>query len=908
MSLTPGTRIGSYEVASKLGEGGMGEVYRARDSKLKREVAIKVLPADVANDRERLARFQREAEVLASLNHPHIAHVYGIEDPSAGSGQAALVMELVEGEDLSRLIASGTGSRGPGTGLPIGEALAIAQQIAEALEAAHDAGIVHRDLKPANIKVREDGTVKVLDFGLAKAYGQDLKTSHLRQGSGGQAGPQDLALSPTITSPAMTMRGVILGTAAYMSPEQAKGKPVDRRADIWAFGCVLFEMLTGRKAFDGEDVTDTIAAVVTKEPDWSLLPASTPPQVTRVLQRCLVKDRRQRLRDIGDARHDLMDTAAPVVAPIQVRSSRIAFFAAAAALVVASLLALPAFSHWREAARSSRTLRLDISAPPGTARLVSHDITGDGRSIVFTAATGGQLDIWTRRLSEPAAIRIDGISGQFPFWSPDGRSFAFQARSGVVIYDLDSNTSRVVATFGSTLGTIARFLGAWSRESGIVFGFGSSIYRVTDDREPQLVTFDGLPANADNRYPTFLPDGRHLLFLSGDESARYIHVAPLDGGAAKKLFAAESQAVYSEPAPGRGHLLFMQNGNLMARPFDPVRLEPGGEPFILAADVPHFSSDAIGTGRGQFAASRDGVVVYMSQAMVPTTRLTWFDRAGKELNTVGEPALYFGPRISPDGRQIAAVRLDPRTRVGDIHVLDEKGHSRRLSFDPGGEVGPVWMPSGDAVIYGSQRNGKSQLFRKRADGGGGEELLYESQYSVAPDDVSADGAYVLFRESRPDTQNDLWVLPLDGSGKAKPILQTEADEPRARFSPDGKLVTYFSTVAGSRTLAYAMTFPDASSKWQISDVEAGTMAQWRGDQKEIYYVSAGPPPALYAQTVLSSVPLHLGERTLLFRTPGTARGSFFHATPDGQRFLFAVIPPEPDLLKYHVAIDWLKNE
>jgi serine/threonine protein kinase/Tol biopolymer transport system component len=875
MPLASGQRLGSYEIVAPLGAGGMGEVYRARDSKLKREVAIKVLPADVANDRERLARFQREAEVLASLNHPHIAHVYGIEEN-------ALVMELVDGDDLSQRI-----SRGP---IPIDEALLIAKQIAEALEAAHDAGIVHRDLKPANIKLRDDGTVKVLDFGLAKALAQDLKT----------AGPQDLVNSPTITSPAMTMRGVILGTAAYMAPEQAKGKVVDKRADIWAFGCVLYEMLTGARAFEGEDATDTIAAVITKEPDWTKLPASTTVGMRRVLQRCLVKDRKHRLRDIGDALHDLMDTTTPIaVANASAsRTSRVGYLIAGIAVAAAAALAYPAVLHWRESAPALKPMRLAIEAPPSVLRMLSPAISPDGRSILFGAvAPNGAPELWIRRMDDVAATRI-GVTGSSgtPFWSPDGQSAAFPVGRDLVVRDLSSNSSRVIARLDTTLAGVARFMGSWSAEGGIIYGIGNNIYRIVEGQEPTLLTIGGIAKSAENRFPVFLPDGRHFLFLSGETGgASHIYSASIDGGPARQLFPATSQAVYTEPAPGQGHVLFVRNGNLMAQRFSLGSMATEGEPYTVATNVPLYSAELVGMGRAQFDVSRDGILAYVAQPNPVLPTVSWYDRTGKEIGTVGEPALYFGPRMAPDGKRVAVIRLDPQTRLGDVHVIDEHGASQRLTFDPANELQPVWTPDGVFVIYSSHRNGKSQLYRKRSDGSGNEELLYESDYSLAPDDVSADGAFVVFRESHPATSNDLWVLPLDGSGKARPIVKTEADEPRARFSPDGKLVTY---MAGG---TYAISFPDLTSKWQVSP--EGNVPQWRRDGKEIYYQTR---QGVVAQPVLNTKPLQLGKPIALFRPVATPRGSFFHASADGQRFLLVTEPPQPDLLRYYVAMAWMK--
>jgi Tol biopolymer transport system component len=874
--LSAGDKIGIYEVVAPLGAGGMGEVYRARDGKLKRDVAIKVLPADMATDPDRLARFQREAEVLASLNHPNIAHVYGVED-------GALVMELVAGEDLSQRLARGA--------LPIDDALSIAKQIAEALEAAHEASIVHRDLKPANVKLRDDGTVKVLDFGLARP--------------GASAGSSaELASSPTITSPAMTMRGMIMGTAAYMAPEQAKGKVVDKRADIWAFGCLVYEMLTGKRAFDGEDVTDTIAAVVSKEPDWSALPPETPAHVTRALQRCLAKDRQRRVRDIADALYELTERTAPAAAPPHVHGRRAVAMIGVAAVAAIAALSYPAIQHWQEPARMMRPLRATIDAPPHASRLLSPEISPDGQSLLFGLVNAeGAPEMWIRRFDEVVSQRVTGMSppNGSGFWAPDGRSFAYPSRNGLFVHDLTTNSSRALVNFAATLAGVSRFFGTWSRESGIVYGVGRSIHRVVEEGTRPL-RFEGLAEGADQRFPTFLPDGRHLLFLAGDDPTQSsIYLGSIDGGPARKLLTAESQAVYAEPAPGRGHLLFVRDGNLIAQPFSLDTQQIHGEPAIVAANVPLYSAEFLGTGRGQFAASQDGVVVYLSQPNLVMPRLTWFDRQGKELATVGEPALYFGPRIAPDGKRVAVSRLDVRTRFGDIYVIDEAGSSQRLTFDPANEIQPVWTPSGEHVIFASHRNGKSQLFRKRADGTGGEELLYESDYSLAPDDVSLDGAFVLFRESHPVNENDLWVLPLDGSQKARPLVVGEADVPRARFSPDGRLVTYMS--GGQQ---YALSFPDLSSQWQVNTIP-GNVPQWRRDGREVFYQAVQGELTLFSQPVLSTVPLRLGERVRLFRPPITPRGSFFHASADGQRFLFAVEPPQPDLTRYHVAVDWLKT-
>jgi predicted Ser/Thr protein kinase/uncharacterized membrane protein len=487
MSLSPGTRIGVYEITGQLGAGGMGEVYRARDSKLKREVALKVLPADVANDRERMARFQREAEVLASLNHPHIAQIYGIEDN-------ALVMELVEGEDLAERL-----KRGP---IPLDEALPIAKQIAEALEAAHEPGIIHRDLKPANIKVRPDGTVKVLDFGLAKA---------LEPGTGiADRG------SATITSPAMTMRGVILGTAAYMSPEQAKGKAVDKRADLWAFGCVLYEMLTGSRAFGGDDITDTLTAVMRDTPDWHALPAATPASIRKLLHRCLEKDRKKRLDSAAAARLEIEDAlttpgidAATVAAASDVRAGRLAWSIAGAAVVAAVMLGVPAVRHLREAPSAAPPeTRLEINTP-ATSDALSLALSPDGRHVAFVASRDGVPLLWLRSLDSTTAQPLAGTEGaSFPFWSPDSRSIAFQAGQQLKRLDLGSGPPRTIATGASRGGT-------WNSAGVILFANTPGSLSRVDASGGSIVEVTTPGRGVNPRFPVFLPDGRHFLYYGG---------------------------------------------------------------------------------------------------------------------------------------------------------------------------------------------------------------------------------------------------------------------------------------------------------------------------------------------------------------------------------------------------------
>jgi Tol biopolymer transport system component len=699
---------------------------------------------------------------------------------------------------------------------------------------------------------------------------------------------------------------MILGTAAYMSPEQARGKTVDRRTDIWAFGCVLYEMLTGRHAFEGEDVTDTIAAVVTKEPDWTRLPASTPSGVRRLLARCLTKDRKRRLRDIGDAHHEFADETQAVTAPPPAAASRVPWMAAAAAALGAALLAIPAISHYRETVAPPAAMRLTIDGPANSVRLLGPEISPDGRAIGFAsiASSSPAPQLWIRRLDEPAPAPAPGpifVNGSH-FWSPDSRAIAAQTRDGLMHLDLATGGTRILAPTRSTMVGLSQFSGTWGPNGVILYGLGGTIHRVSEQGgDSRPLEFEGLSAGAEARFPVFLPDGRRFLFLAQEQGQSYIYAASIDGGAVTRLFPSDSQAVYTEPVPGRGHMLYVRDDNLMAQPFELATLISMGTPSVVATGVPLFTAEFVGTGRAAFTVSPGGVLVYSSRSETVLQRLVWINREGKEVGTVGDPALYFGPRISPDGRRVAVARLDSKTRLGDIYVLAEGGGNQRLTFDEANDLQPVWTPDGQYVIWGSQRGSTSMLVRKRADGSGVEEILHRSEHPLAPDDVSSDGRHMVFRESDPKTRNDLWILPLDGSGKARPLLNTPADEPRARFSPDGRLIGYISDASG-RVEAYLQPFPGMNGKWQVTE-EGGQVPQWRRDGRELYYFAASK---LWSRPVVSLDPLQLGLPVELFTPPPTPRGSFFHAAADGTRFLFAPERFSADSMKYHIALGWMK--
>jgi serine/threonine-protein kinase len=783
MSLSAGTRLGPYEILAPLGAGGMGEVYRARDTKLDRDVAIKVLPPVLAQDPERLARFEREAKVLASLNHPNIAQIYRIED-------RALVMELVEGQTL----------QGP---LPLDTALNYAKQIAGALEAAHEKNIIHRDLKPANIMITPAGVVKVLDFGLA-AVSQPPD-------------PSNPATSPTLTiSP--TRAGMILGTAAYMSPEQARGKAVDKRADIWAFGVVLFEMLTGQRLFEGETVSDTLAQVLTKEPDLSKVPA----KLRRLLKKCLEKDPKKRLRDIGDA-WELLDDPAPP-APSRPRLGWIAAFLAAFVAI--------ALAGWYRAARPVEQplkplVRLDVdlgpdvslSAPYGTAAILSPD----GTRLVYVS----QGKLFTRRLDQPTSAELAGTEGGYgPFFSPDGKWVAFFAKGKLKKISVEGGSAVDLCSVSNLLG------GAWGEDGNIITTVQSpfTLLRIPSaGGEPVPVT-ELAPGEFTHRWPQILPGGKAVLFTAAHTLNAFdganIEVMSLSDHRRKTLIRGGTFGRY---VPS-GHLVYINGGTLFAVPFDLARLEARGTPVPVLEEVAYSSA----LGFAQLDFSRAGTLIYRSGgAEGGRVTVQWMDSTGKTQPLLAKPGFYLRPRLSPDGSRLAMDITEGPNQ--DIWVYDwQRSGMTRLTFD-GSNVNQVWSPDGRYIIFG----GKTGMFWTRSDGASTPQPLTRSSNVQYPYSFAPDGKRLAFYGGDPGTGYDLWTVPIEGdsaglrAGTPEVFLQTPFDERNPAFSPDGRWLAYSSNESGSFQV-YVRSFPDQGRRWQISN-SSGVLPVWSRDGRELFF-------------------------------------------------------------------------
>jgi len=874
----------------------MGEVYRATDTKLRRDVAIKVLPAAFTADKERLARFEREAQLLAQLNHPNIAQVYGME----ASGEAhALVMELVEGPTLADRLAQGA--------LPLDESLAIARQIAEALEEAHEKGIVHRDLKPQNIKASIEGKTKVLDFGLAKAM--DPASGSGSAAAGDFARSPTLMQSPTLTAAHGTQLGVILGTAAYMSPEQARGGAVDKRADIWAFGVVLYEMLTGRSLFSGPTVSDTLAGVLKSEIDFSRLPAETPAALRQLLRRCLERNPKNRLHDIADARIVLdeqlrgegaVDAARTVAVPPRGASRREQI--AWAVALLAAFAAVAAFVLRREAPN-----RTDATANQVTRFAVVPEAEGslqgfpalspDGRTLVYSLRPDdGPAVLWAHSFESGTSRTLAGTAGALqPFWSPDGKKLAFFAGGQLKRLDLATGLAQTVVPASDPRG------GSWSDDGEIYYSSGASsaLSQVSASSGPsRLATqLDSTRGEQSHRFPLALPGGALVYTCFGNSDFAGIYWRGPGDTAARRILPEVSRASYDR----RGYLLWVHDGALVAQRFDPATGTLSGEISPLAAQV---GAEEQAAAEDWYSASAAGTVALRHGAR-ESTELRWFDRRGSPLAAVTSAARMSEPALSPDGRQVAVQAVTVGEK-GQLWIFDGAGldQGRRLTFDAGGET-PAWSPDGRAIAYTSPRTSGWAVFRKASDGSGAEELLFESGVGCWVDSWFPDGKSLLFERYYPDRGADLWILPLDGSKQAVPFLEGRANEAHAAVSPDGKLVAYVSDDGGVGQV-YVRAVADPGSNWQVSR-DGGDWPHWRADGKELYF--AGHDRVLRAVPVTNSDPFSFATPLPLFRlrTPEpkvTSNRTYFSPAPDGQRFLVNQFVGEGARARIEVVMNW----
>ncbi len=900
-AVLPGTVLGPFRLEALIGEGGMGQVYRARDTTLQRDVALKVLPAAFVRDPDRLARFSREARILAALNHPHIAAIYGFERSLGGADQAihALVLELVEGPTLADRIA-----RGP---LPFDEALPIARQIAEAVEAAHEQGIIHRDLKPANIKLRPDGVVKVLDFGLARAL----------DSAGGATGPTPgLEHSPTVTSPAMTAAGMILGTAAYMSPEQAKGRAADKRSDVWAFGCVLFEMLTGTRAFSGDDVSDTLAAILRAEPDWTTLPVGTPRSIIRLLKRCLEKEHRRRLPAIASARFDIDEALAGGEGEhISDGGQSWRWGRSTPWMIVGALLVGViggTLVTWRSAQRGStdaRVIQFTIPAPENTilagyirpgypTSQPQFALSPDGRHVVIVANRHGVESLWLRSIDSSEIRMLAGTEGAaHPFWSPDSRSVAFFATGRLKKLAISGGPPITICETGEGRG------GTWNRDDVIVFKSERPWTEVAGSRGLQRVSSGGghvttattveEPNVTSHAWPYFLPDGEHFLYVTVSATNDWeTWVGSLRSSEATRIGATQSAVIYAA-----GHIFFSREGSVLAQRFDTVARRTIGDPFPVAS--------AVGRGRigdVSFSASDTGTIVHAPAVRSSMTQLTWIDRTGRRLGTAGEPARNAAFALSNDARWIVVTR-DGEIDQQHLWLIDTASNlSSQFTFGQSVSSLPVWSPDGTRVAFASGATSVGlDIFQKPRHGGGSDERLVQREGNELPSDWSRDGRFLLFTQVNA-RDLDFWVLPLSGERKPFPLTETPSQEEGATFAPDGRWVAYQSDESGQDEI-YVQPFPSTGAKFRISR-GGGRAPQWRGDRKELFYFA--PDGSMTAAPIALGAEVTVGVPQGLFATEYNRRRGrrFFGVTRDGQRFLVPVYQDPLPTTPLTVIVNW----
>jgi serine/threonine protein kinase/Tol biopolymer transport system component len=886
MTLDAGTRLGRYEIRSQLGAGGMGEVYRARDTQLGRDVAIKVLPPTFSVDQDRLRRFEQEACAAGALNHPNILIVHDI---STHDGAPYVVSELLEGETLRKRIG--------GTPLAQRRAIDYALQIANGLAAAHEKGIVHRDLKPDNVFVTNDNRVKILDFGLAK----------LTQADGNQA-QTDIPTRRVDTDP-----GVVMGTVGYMSPEQLKGRTVDQRSDIFSFGAILYEMLSGRRAFHGESAAETMSAVLKEDPpDLSDTNKSVSAALERLVNHCLEKNPEARFHSARDLAFALEAIAGPTSSSNQTVTSIIELPARAwvgeklpwvltgvLALVVIASLPFAILYFRRSPARTPSVTRFFIY-PPGKAYFGgSFAVSPDGRFVILRINSEGKVLLWVQALDSLTAKPLAGTEdASYPFWSPDSRFIGFFAGGKLKKIEVTGGPAQTLCDAPVPRG------GTWNRGGVIVFAptATDALYRVSASggTPAPLTMLDASRGETFHYHPSFLPDSRHFLFLANSthQESAGIYVGTLDSRETKLLVNTGTSAAYAPP----GYLLFLRDRTLMAQSFDADRLELTGEPFPVAEQV-----DRLGQGEryALFSVSETGVLVYRSGSSA-NVQLIWFDRAGKQLGAVAPTGNYATPWLSPDEKRVAFGHVEPNGGNSDIWLMElARGTPTRFTFGQRDSITPIWSPDGSRVVFSSDRDGLMNLYQRAASGTGNDEALLKSDNHKLCNDWSLDGKLILY-SAYPKSNGDLWVLPLSGEQKPFPFLQTEFNEVQGRFSPDGKWIAYASDESGTWQV-YVQSFPSPGGKWQVS-TNGGAQPQWRRDAKELFYLSADRKLMAVdikgnGSTFEAGVPQALFElRLQTIGLPGPR--NFYVAAADGQRFLVVSAPEERISTPTTVVLNW----
>ena len=867
----PGREVGSYKILSLLGRGGMGEVYRAKDTRLRREVAVKILPGVFSTDADRLRRFEQEARAAGRLNHPNVLAIY---DVGTHEGSPYIVSELLEGVTLR--------ARMKGTALPPRKVMEYAVQIARGLAVAHDRGIVHRDLKPENLFVTKDGRIKILDFGLAKLRPE---------------------LNPTVDTAEPTLLktdpGIVMGTVAYMSPEQVRGDETDHRSDIFSFGTVLYEMLSGQQAFQRKSAAETMSAILKEEPsELTQTNPNIPSVLEHIARRCLEKGREQRFQSASDlafALQEVSGISGSALVPLvptagQLKShERFVWIVVSVTLVFISI-AIAAL-RFRPAPSGEKVIRFMIP-PPERATFgldVSAVISPSGHHLAFVAVTEGQSALWVRPLDTLSSRELPGTEGaRAPFWSPDSRSIGFFAQDKLKKIEISGGPAVALCDVSDGYG------GAWNREGAIVFAprWADVLYRVSTSGG--LVTpvtkLDPLLHEEAHRWPQFLPDGRHFVYSASSNPTQDsgIAVGLLDSIGSKRVLNTDLNATYAPP----GYLLFVREGTLMAQPFDAQRLESTGTSFPVAERLQSQS----GALRSAFSVSDNGILAYESGAS-RNRQLIWSDRAGRQLGTLGAPEEYWHVEISPDNKRVALEIMDRQTKYADVWLFDLlRGIPARFTFNPGWSGQPIWSPDASHIAFWSNRGGTSGLYQELSNGTGEGELLVKG---MGPCDWSSDGRYIVYESGSSKTKEDLWVLPLFSDRKPFPFVQTEFAEYEAKFSPNGRWIAYISHESGNSEI-YVQSFPAAGAKWRVS-TKGGGQPRWRRDGKELFYLAAGK---LMAVPVKTGPHFEAGMPKALFEVRDVVSRYRYDATADGQRFLVITPVEEATTAPITVVLNW----